>query len=73
MMNARYEKIRYGGKVRDCAVIWATGIRENGQREVLGVTVALSEAEIFWREFLLSLTERGLQGSQMTILVLRRP
>ncbi|MBT4879491.1 MAG: IS256 family transposase [Alphaproteobacteria bacterium] len=62
MMDARYEKIRYGGKVRDCAVIWATGIREDGKREVLGVTVALSEAEIFWRDFLKSLTERGLHG-----------
>jgi putative transposase len=30
--------------------------------EVFGVTVALSEAEIFWREFLISLTERGLHG-----------
>jgi transposase-like protein len=62
MMDARYEKVRYAGRVRDLAVIWAIGIRPDGRREVLGVTVSLSEAEIFWREFFKSLTERGLYG-----------
>lgn len=62
MMDARYEKVRYAGTVRDLAVIWAIGIRPDGKREVLGVTVDLSEAEIFWRTFLKSLVERGLHG-----------
>lgn len=67
MMDARYEKVRYAGRVRDLAVIWAIGIRPDGRREVLGVTVSLSEAEIFWREFLKSLTERGLHGVQYIV------
>jgi transposase-like protein len=62
MMDARYEKVRYGGAIRDLAVIWAIGIRPDGLREVLGVTVSLSESEIFWRDFLKSLIARGLHG-----------
>jgi putative transposase len=62
MMDARYEKVRYAGRIRDVAVTWAIGIRADGRREVLGVAVSLSEAEIFWREFLKSLTNRGLHG-----------
>ncbi len=62
MMDARYEKVRYGGSIRDLAVIWAIGIRPDGKREVLGVTVSLSESEIFWRDFLKSLVSRGLHG-----------
>lgn len=62
ILDARYEKVRYGGKIRELAVIWAIGIRDNGRREVLGISVSLSEAEIFWREFLKSLSERGLHG-----------
>lgn len=67
MMDARYEKVRYGGSIRDLAVIWAIGIRPDGYREVLGVTVSLSEAEIFWREFLKSLINRGLHGVQYIV------
>lgn len=67
MMDARYEKVRYGGSVRDLAVIWAIGIRPDGRREVLGVTVSLSEAELFWRDFLKSLSERGLHGVQYIV------
>ena len=67
MVDARYEKVRYSGTVRDLAVIWAIGIRPDGRREVLGVTVSLSEAEIFWREFFKSLTARGLHGVQYIV------
>lgn len=67
MVDARYEKSRYGGKIRDVAVIWAIGIRPDGRREVLGVSVSLSEAEIFWREFFTSLTQRGLHGVQYIV------
>jgi putative transposase len=67
MMDARYEKVRYSGRVRDLAVIWAIGIRSDGRREVLGVTVSLSEAEIFWRDFLKSLTHRGLHGVEYIV------
>jgi transposase-like protein len=66
-LDARYEKVRHGGVVVDCAVLVAVGVSENGTREVIGVSVELSEAEIHWRGFLKSLQERGLHGVQLII------
>jgi putative transposase len=62
ILDARYEKVRHGGCVRDCAVLIAIGILPDGKRSILGVSVSLSEAEVHWREFLRSLIERGLHG-----------
>ena len=62
VLDARYEKVRHGGTVRDCAVLIAIGVTPSGKRSVLGVSVSLSEAEVHWREFLASLIERGLHG-----------
>jgi putative transposase len=62
VLDARYEKVRTGGQVVDCAVLIALGIDETGKRWVLGVSVALSEAEVHWRAFLESLMARGLTG-----------
>ena len=65
VLDARYEKVRHGGSVVDCAVLMAVGVRDDGKRSVLGVSVSLSEAEVHWREFLTSLQERGLHGVRM--------
>lgn len=65
ILDARYEKVRYDGQVRDAAVLIAIGIDRAGQRRVLGVSVALSEAEAHWRSFLSSLVQRGLSGVRM--------
>ena len=65
ILDARYEKVRHGGSVIDCAVLIALGVLPNGKRTVLGVSVSLSEAEVHWREFLSSLVERGLYGVEM--------
>ena len=62
ILDARYEKVRVAGSVRDCAVLIAIGILPSGHRSVLGVSVSLSEAEVHWREFLISLKQRGLIG-----------
>jgi transposase-like protein len=62
LLDARYEKVRHGGAVRDCAVLVAMGVREeDGKRMLLGVSVSLSEAEVHWRSFLESLRKRGLE------------
>lgn len=63
--DARYEKIRIDGCVRDAAVLWAYGINPEGKREILGVSVALSEAEVHWRTFFQSLKDRGLCDMQL--------
>ncbi len=64
-LDARYEKVRQDGQVRDGAVLIAVGVNEEGKREVLGVSVALSEQEVHWRSFLQSLTQRGLHGVEL--------
>ena len=66
-LDARYERVREGGQLVDCAVLVAVGITQTGHRRVLGVSVALSEAEVHWRAFLDSLVRRGLKGVKMII------
>ncbi len=65
ILDARYEKVRHGGSVIDCAVLVALGVDEKGKRTVLGTSVALSEAEVHWREFISSLQDRGMRNVQM--------
>jgi putative transposase len=67
MFDARYEKVRHDGQLRDCAVLIALGITPTGQRSLLGVSVALSEAEVHWRAFFHSLVQRGLCGIQFIV------
>jgi transposase-like protein len=60
-LDATYYKVRIEGVVRDCATLVAIGVRrEDGKRMILGVSCALSEAEVHWRDFLNSLRERGI-------------
>ncbi len=66
-LDARYEKVRQDGQVRDAAVLIATGVDPTGHRQVLGVSVALSEQEVHWRSFLQSLVARGLRGLRLII------
>lgn len=65
ILDARYEKVRHGGRVVDCAVLVAIGVDAQGRRSVLGVSVSLSEAEVHWREFFKSLLARGLYGVEL--------
>ena len=65
VLDARYEKTRVDGVVRDCAVLVALGITPEGKRSVIGTSVSLSEAEVHWRDFLASLQDRGLHGVQL--------
>lgn len=64
-MDARYEKVRQAGQVRDAAVLLATGITPEGERQVLGVSVSLSEHETHWKAFLKGLKDRGLHGVKL--------
>lgn len=64
-LDARYEKVREAGQVRDCAVLIAVGVGLDGRRRILGASVALSEAEAHWRAFLISLQTRGLSGVRL--------
>ncbi len=67
LLDARYESVREAGQIVDCAVLVAVGIATDGKRRVLGVSVALSEAEVHWRTFLDSLIRRGLSGVKLIV------
>lgn len=66
-LDARYEKVRVGGQVRDVAVLIASGVMATGHRQIVGVSVSLSEQEVHWRSFLQGLKERGLSGMHLII------
>lgn len=65
ILDAQYQKVRQGGQVLDAAVLIACGVGADGNRDVLGLSVSLSEAEVHWRQFLTSLKERGLHGLEL--------
>ena len=67
LLDARYEKVRDGGVVRDAAILSAIGIDTQGHRRVLGVSAALSQAEVHWRAFLDELVARGLRGVRFIV------
>ena len=67
ILDARYEKARLDGVVRDVAVLSAIGVGLDERRHVLGLSVALSEAEVHWRAFLENLQARGLRGTIFTV------
>jgi len=62
VLDANYQKVRVNGTVTSCAVLTAIGVNTEGKREILGVSVSLSEAEVHWKGFLDSLINRGLRG-----------
>ena len=66
-LDARYEKVRQDGQVRDAAVLIASGVDTHGKRQILGISVALSEHEVHWRAFLQTLVARGLSGVQLVV------
>lgn len=66
-VDARYEKVREASQVRDAAVLVASGITPAGERQVLGVSVSLSEHETHWKAFLQGLKDRGMHGVQLVI------
>jgi transposase-like protein len=66
-VDARYEKVREAGQVRDVAVLVASGITPEGERQILGVSISLSEHETHWKTFLKSLKDRGLNGVKLVI------
>jgi putative transposase len=66
-LDATYVKARVNHQVVSRAVVIATGVTAEGNREVLGVDVGDSEDELFWTTFLRTLKDRGLGGVQLVI------
>jgi hypothetical protein len=67
-MDATYIKVRRAGRIVSVAVIIAVVVNSDGRREVHGMSIGSSEAEVFWTDFLRSLARRGLRGVKLVIL-----
>jgi len=67
ILDARYEKVREGGVIRGQAVLIAIGIDWEGRRCILGVELASRESLSSWKEFALTLKQRGLTGVELIV------
>jgi putative transposase len=66
-LDARYEKVREDGQIRDAAVLIASGVDLEGKRQILSLSVSLSETQVRWLTFLQGLVARGLSGIHLII------
>jgi putative transposase len=67
ILDARYEKVREDGVITSQAVLVAIGVDWEGRRQVLGVELANRESRSSWREFVVSLRDRGLAGVEFVV------
>jgi putative transposase len=67
IVDARYEKVRDDGVIASQAVLIALGIDWEGRRQVLAVEMAARESRSSWKDFLLGLKQRGLQGVEFVV------
>jgi len=66
-LDALYLKVRQNHRIVSMALVIAIGVKETGEREILGFELGASEEEAFWREFLRALLERGLKGVKLVV------
>lgn len=66
-LDATYIKQRQGGRIVSVAAIIAVAANTEGRREIVGLHIGPSEAEVFWSDFLKELKVRGLHGVKLVI------
>lgn len=62
IVDARYEKVRQGGRIVSKGILIVLGINERGMREILSVEVADTENSTTWSDLFKRLKKRGLSG-----------
>ena len=67
ILDARYEKVREAGIITSQAVLIAIGVDWEGRRQVLAVDLANRESASSWKDFLLALKHRGLNGVEFVM------
>jgi putative transposase len=67
LVDALVIKVRESGQVRSCSALIATGINEEGYREILGLQLGDSESERSWTDFFRWLKGRGLHGVDLVV------
>ena len=67
ILDARYEKVREGGVVMSQAVLIAIGVDWDGRRQILAVEMANRESRSSWKDFLIGLRKRRLNGVELVV------
>lgn len=67
LVDARFDKVREGHRVRSRAFLWAAGVNEKGEREVLGWLDWGGETEVAWEGLFKDLKSRGLHGVDLLV------
>jgi putative transposase len=75
-LDARCERVRQDGQIRDAALLVAIGVDPSGHHRVLGVSVSVGEHEVQWSTFLhervkqagVTSPQLALQSGQATAL-----
>ena len=62
IVDARYEKVRAGGRVVSKGILIVLGVNERGMREILDVEIADTENATTWSDLFRRLKKRGLTG-----------
>jgi putative transposase len=64
-VDARYEHVRQNGQIVSQGVLIVAGVRADGHREILAVTVADTESEATYHQVFRDLKARGLSGVRL--------
>jgi len=66
-LDGIYLKRNWGGEYENVAVLVAMAVNQDGYREVIGAAEGMKEDKESWLNFLKSLKQRGLDGTQLFI------
>jgi transposase-like protein len=67
LVDARFDKVREGKRVTSRAFLWAMGVNELGEREILGFLDWSGETAVAWETFFKNLKQRGLHGVELLV------
>ena len=62
-----YLKRNWGGEFENVSILVAIGVDEDGYREIIGAAEGMKEDAESWKNFLLWLKERGLDGVKLIV------
>lgn len=67
IVDALYTKVREDGCVHSVGLLLATGVNEEGYREILGTHIADTETEDSWSVLFQNLKDRGLKDVRLVV------
>lgn len=62
-----YLKRNWGGEFENVSILVAIGVDQDGYREIIGAAEGMKEDEESWKNFLVWLKERGLDGVKLIV------